>query len=369
MAQNPDEISCMATPDQLLGQSFSALAGVVGETADNGITPEGQDIEQELLSFDADWIVNNLVYSGAGTHQVAIIAIDDFSSDGTEEAASHGWLVYEVMTDLVDALPDEVASNIHLEQINIAGENGYRSEQVVTALDDRMAQLSSEGIDRFVLNMSFVIIPCRDQSLGFDFFDFLEASESDPSNSIAKALTNDPTYLQSLLQNTSVTSISEDGFETDNSQGSGPPPFVQEQLLIFQLFENPQLQSDPLRDFLRRGDYFMIPIAASGNFKWQRPFFPARWQEVLSVSALEGTGEAHWSHSNNGEVSVPGAWYQFDDGIYRAGTSLAAPVLSVLTGIDLTQEDVTCSLRGNGLELSSGNFNNTPILDAVERQC
>jgi Subtilase family len=368
-AQNPNDLNCTATPDQVLGQAFRGGAGVVGEIAEEGLTPEGLNIEDEGLAVDAAWLVDNLMYSSGGTNPVAIIVIDDFSTEPDAEAVSHGWLVWEVLNDLLAELPPEVASQIALSQINIAGENGYRSDLVVTALQTRMGELSaSSGITRFVLNMSFVIVPCQDQNLNFNFFDFLAEHENDPGKSIVGELTNDPAYLQDILENTSVEYIEETKFQMRGN--AGQPAYIQEKLLIFRLFENTKLQSDPLRQFLRQQrQYTIIPVAASGNFKWKRPFYPARWSEVLSVSASEGEDIARWSHSNNGDVTVPGAWYLFDDGVYRAGTSLAAPVVSMMTAVDLTQATPKCGIRGNAPEAAKGRFQNRPLLTAVNSDC
>jgi hypothetical protein len=130
------------------------------------------------------------------------------------------------------------------------------------------------------------------------------------------------------------------------------------------------LENDPLRQFLRQQtSYTIIPVAAAGNFKWKNPFFPARWGEVLSVSAMEGEDVARWSHSNNGDVSVPGAWYLFDDENYRAGTSLAAPAVSMMVAVDLTQDTPICGLRGSAPELTRGRYENRLLLDAVSRNC
>lgn len=378
--------SCMATPDQLLGQAFGGTAGAAGEIGEDGLTPEGEDIEAEGLAAESEWILENLQYSESGGLPVAILIVDDFSSDGTEdedEPVSHGWLVYEVFTQLHDLLEPEIAEKIILEQVDISGESGYRSDLVVAALTDTIDRLSEEGVQRFVINMSFVILPCVDEELNFDFDEFIAQRRDDPDHSIVEAVGNDPAYVRSLLRDSRVTYVDETGLSTDEAperergrsaqdqpggQG-GPPQFVEDQLRILRLLRRSQLQSDPLRDFFRNSRELIIPVASSGNFKGREPLFPARWSEVLSVSATEGNDLRFWTHSNNADVTVPGAWYLFEDEVYRAGTSFAAPVVSLLLAVDLTQQDPTCAKRGNAPVLAHGNFDNTLLLDAVEGRC
>ncbi len=168
------------------------------------------------------------------------------------------------------------------------------------------------------------------------------------------------------------------GLDRANAVRQIPPtpaqagPAVQSQdLRVLRLFNNARLQSDPLRDFLRQTtrDRIVIPVASSGNFKQRQPFFPARWPEVISVSANEGNDLRFWLQSNNGAVSVPGAWFLFDDGEYRAGTSFAAPVVSTLIAIDLTQAEPQCGSRGGTSVLARSNYDNSLIGDVVQQFC
>ena len=385
--ESTDEKNCAATPDQLLGQAFGSFAGAEGETGANGTTPEGEDIEGEGLSADVAWIIENLSYSQAGTERVAILIVDDFSvepTDDPEVIPSHGWLVDEVFHQLYAELPADVAANIVLEPVNIADDNGYQSDLVVTTLERAIERLAGEGIERFVINMSFVILPCTDAETGFDFADFAERRKTDPTLSIVREVSDDPEYVEALLKDNRVSLIDDvagltveeepsrgktkDKRDREKPQGS-QPEFVQEKLEVLRLFKDTKLQNDPLRDFLRTTRLLIIPIASSGNFKLAEPFYPARWNEVISVSATEGNDLDFWLHSNNGEVSVPGAWYLFDDKVYRAGTSFAAPVLSLLTAVDLTQESPTCGIQGNAPKLTDNKFENLLLTDAVAERC
>ncbi len=391
------EANCALTPDQILGQAYSGTAGAAGETSDKGLTPEGEDIEAAGLAADTAWILENIAYARPGAEAVAILIVDDFSSDGSGDLpASHGWLVWQVFQQLYDHLPRNIAGQITLEQVNIADEAGYQSDLILPEIQSAVAELSAQGISRFVLNMSFVFIPCADESLGFNYADFIQARRNNPERSLVEHLGGSPRNVQAILKDSRIGYIDEAGLtdigaEIPRSKAlpsapgqariDGVPPvpptpsaakpeFRAQDLRILKLFSNTKLETDPLRNFLRQSrDLTIIPVASSGNFKQRKPFYPAQWPEVISVSANEGNDVRFWLHSNNGDVSVPGAWFSFDDDQYRAGTSFAAPVVSMLIAIDLTQTQPRCKVRGNAPALARGTYNNTLLMEAVGQYC
>ncbi|MBK9123640.1 MAG: S8/S53 family peptidase [Chloroflexi bacterium] len=387
--------NCTLTPDQVLGQAFSGTAGAEGETSEAGFTPEGEDIVAEGLDASPEWIIETLQYAEPGAEQVAILVIDDFSSDGTGDLpASHGWLVWEVFQQLVGQLVPDSAGLITLQQVNIADEAGYRSDLILPELRTAIDDLSARGIGRFVLNMSFIFIPCADREMGFDFADFADARQGNTRLSLVEHVGGDPDYVRSILKDARVGYIDETGLtsleqesprgsqslqsRSNRPEGSEIPPtpardvpaFRSRDLSVLRLFNNTALQADPLRDYLRDfRDVIVVPVASSGNFKQRQPFYPARWPEVVSVSANEGEDLRFWLHSNNGDISVPGAWFHFEDGQYRAGTSFAAPVVSLLIALDLTQTEPACRSRGNTPVLARGSFDNALLADAVRQYC
>jgi hypothetical protein len=241
--------------------------------------------------------------------------------------------------------------------------------------------------------MSFVFVPCQDKSLGFNISDFMKARQNNPGRSLVEQLGGDPQYVRSILKDARVGYIDDTSLALTRpdsprgskklqggsaNRGSQPPPtptgsapaFRANDFRITRLFNNTKLQSDPLRDFIRQQrDYMIVPVASAGNFKQRKPFYPARWPEVISVSANEGDNLRFWAHSNDGDISVPGAWFLFDDGKYRAGTSFAAPVVSMLIAIDLTQTAPQCTIRGNTPTLAHGAYDNQLLADAVAQFC
>ncbi len=390
---NLEEINCAVTPDQILGQAYSRTSGAAGETDEGGLTPEGEDIVAAGLAASTEWIMQNLPYATPGAAQVAILVADDFSADGTGDTpASHGWLVWEVFEGLLALLPQENADSILLVQVDIADEAGYRSDLILPAIQSTVEELSAQGISRYVLNMSFTFVPCLDSETGFSFADFVEARRNNPGRSLVEHLGADPQAIRAILTDSRVSYIDETGLASTQQEGSrgsqsvtapsdagAVPPTPSDEipelrgqdLQVVRLFNNPRLQTDPLRDFLRqsRRDLIIIPVASAGNFKQRQPFYPARWPEVISVSANEGNNLRFWLHSNNGDVSAPGAWFLLEDEQYRAGTSFAAPVVSVLVALDLTQSEPNCGIRGNQPVLAHGAYDNQLISEAVRQYC
>ena len=396
-AQGQSQRNCAITPDQIIGQAFTSTAGAAGGTGAGGLTPDGEDIEAEGLAASIEWILANLAYRSTGDQQVAIIVLDDFSADGNDGSPiSHGWLVMQVLEQLQQALPQDLGSLVRLYPVNIADEAGYQSELILPELMTAVDVLSAEGFHRFVVNMSFVFIPCQDDELAFDYSSFQATRRNDPTQSIIDYLGDDEQYVRMVLDDSRISYIDETGFaNTDATQLRGsqslpqgqpgsagaqriaptpnaqPRAFQSNDLRVLRLFNRQSLQADPIRDYLRSTprDRIVVPVASAGNFKQRQPFYPARWPEVISVSANEGNDLRFWLPSNNGEISVPGAWFLFDDGEYQAGTSFAAPVVSMLVALDLTQREPSCPVRGNQPVLAHGAFSNDLLSDVVQQRC
>lgn len=372
--------NCAVVPDQILGQAYTQVAGaaytqVAGAGGDADIQDNVWDVEESNA-------LTSLQYATTGNENVAIIVIDDFStadprasdSDNTDWTnASHGWLVDEVFTIILDTLPESARNLISIEHVELGGDNEFQTDNLAVDLENLLNDLyNNQGIDNFVVNMSFVFVDCDAQ--GFNHANWLEHRQNNPDLTLVEEAGGDLDYLQAVLEDDRVTRIEENGFDRDNSRnGQGSPPeFVANKLQMLSLFEVSRMNNDPLRSFFMDSHpYTIVPIASSGNFKWKRPFFPAQWTEVLSVSATLGDSDDLWQLSNNGEVSAPGAYFLFDDDTYRAGTSFAAPVVSVMTALDLTNSNPTCTIANNGRpELASnGRWDDVPLTDAVNDRC
>jgi Subtilase family len=375
-AQNDDlsDVSCAVLPDQILGQAHVSFAGAAHVSFAGAL---GDEMRENNWELEGSTLLNDLQYAQAGSEQVAIIIVDDFSSEAPQDSedwgtASHGWLVQEVFERILLELPTPVADLISLETVDLAADNDFRSDFVAVALETKIDELAATGISRFVVNMSFVFVACEDG--GFNFAAWRQGREQNPDLTLIEETGGDIEYVKDILSDQRVGRIDNNRFDMDNQQAGqgGPPAFVQQQLNFLNLFEISQMNNDPLRSyFMDNSQYIIVPIAAAGNFKWKRPFYPAQWPEVLSVSATLGDSPDLWLLSNDGEISAPGAYFGFEDEVYRAGTSFAAPIVSVMVAIDLSQANPTCELARNGFpELgSNGRWNNLPLLDAVNERC
>ncbi len=121
---------------------------------------------------------------------------------------------------------------------------------------------------------------------------------------------------------------------------------------------------DPLRILAQRdrekygGAAAITYLAAAGNYQLDYALFPGHWPEFVSVSAENLSGPAGLKdadYSNTGEVllsggyyrltffdPISGAWTTYPD-ISVAGTSFAAPVLSVYTALDYSNNAPRCA--------------------------
>lgn len=379
LAQQQDESNCAVLPEQILGQANTRFAGAAntrfaGAADDAEILDNNWDVMQTS-------ILEDLQYSAAGTDPVAIVLIDDFSTDDpraddTDDVdwgnASHGWLVLDLVEQVLNTLPESAANLITIETLPLGGDNEYRSDAIADELEILLDDLHASSINKFIVNMSFVFVAC--EANGFSHADWMQRRQDNPDLTLVDEVGADMAYIESVLQDDRITRMDEKGFEIDNSRGGqgGPPDYIAEKLQMLSLFEVSRMNNDPLRSlFMDSHPYTIVPVASAGNFKWKRPFFPAQWPEVLSVSATLGDSDVLWQLSNNGELSAPGAYFLFDDDVYRAGTSFAAPVVSVMLALDLTRTTPTCTIANNGRpELASnGLWDDIPLLDAVSDRC
>lgn len=94
----------------------------------------------------------------------------------------------------------------------------------------------------------------------------------------------------------------------------------------------------PLYHLLQTSSTPIIPVAAAGNLGRSMPGYapslaPGSWDMVISVSGSTANEPTlQWTPSNNGEVMAPALWY-LDNGEYIAGTSFAAPAVSVMVAL------------------------------------
>ena len=113
-------------------------------------------------------------------------------------------------------------------------------------------------------------------------------------------------------------------------------------------------------------------VASSGNFALDYPLFPAAWDSVVAVGSQDATlpsgfGVSKSAFSNSGQVLAPGALYELSrstDGqqvAAYAGTSFAAPVVSLFTALDLMRDTPRCVPPSTSQLTDEDDAGNTPL--------
>jgi hypothetical protein len=279
-------------------------------------------------------------------------AVRGVSADPIDEA--HGDLVYAQLEELLaDA---NAGSAIDLVQVDI---QGVTTDIVASRIGDAIAD---HPADFYVVNMSFVIIPCE--------------------------------YITGFADFESQMMDARDAKDLNKYRGLFQRAVVFYDKTVFPAMSH-RAQSatdlDPLQSLFTSLSSNVIPVAAAGNFGLDFPFWPGAWGQVISVSASEGTGydaPAPWDKkkdtpllgtedltpgkttriSNYGEVMIPGE-YASDFGVV-AGTSFAAPRLSVAMAVYVSQVGGSYCRQSNGNPaLAYGGWDNLMLGEVIGDYC
>jgi hypothetical protein len=327
----------------------------------------------------------------SGKDETCTAATNDVGSGGAGDSPpkppySHGELVYRVLkTDLGASglgsgasvmTPRTLASGgsqdvetstewtyahhaqtytVRLEAVHI---DAYRTSDVINRIKSRINDLrkgtgtpsSTSKFQRFVLNLSFVVIPCN---VGL----WIDGSNG-PSGD-AKLL---DTYMNMVGSDPELTRLSElvKAGNSLTAEVLTQDEFVTYRQLTISAFYNSTSYSDEkaviptwlyanidwsnFTTFVQQltgpsGPVKVIPVGAAGNGAWYSkevrkqlpfPFAPALWDGVVSASAGGNTGRA--DYSNSGEVTLDGTGPTALDPLAH-GTSFAAPRLSAKEAI------------------------------------
>ena len=244
--------------------------------------------------------------------------------------------------------------------------NKYKSVEVVDGIKSQIVSLvKSQRFDKFVVNMSFVVIPCDvvawlsegDANALFDAYDTLIAKDDTLFKGLGDFVTGrklDRVKARAAAPNRTLT----DTILRDDTLAQLRPYLAgafYRQLAVPRLdfIEGRPNQPTPLMsiyadqggknldDFIRNGGdgiapVKVIPVGAAGNgVKYGSPptfvglpfpFAPALWDFVVSVSS-------NGPHLNSGEVTLPGVGPTMEPNHF--GTSFAAPRLSALEAMYL----------------------------------
>lgn len=393
---------CAATDFHMPGQGLQAVGaglqavGAVGglflaDTASFGgrIVP-GREALDPLLPVLR-------VQPGATHPPVVILVVDDFGPDGNDHyfwptihatveslqehqdhgTLPHGVLVAEHLAELLrrtglnhtfigNAAPgphrlfwwDQPAqaqpeTAFILQMVNT---NGLDSSGIVNRLREQIlywndpagqvAGFHTEPVTRFVINMSFVLLPCAvtDDLAASGLGSFEEYVAA-----VAQVNGADPLLASEVL----TAAPAEDPFAEFFSCPFGNP-------------------ADPGGACYNEGGgdrvEMLVPVASSGNFGLDFPLFPAAYPEVIAVGSFDVEGGTAYAqspaaYSNRANVLAPGGLFFLTSSnsatrtVGYAGTSFAAPYVSVLMAHDLGRnQGFLChpehsSLGGDGLEV------------------
>lgn len=266
----------------------------------------------------------------------------------------HGDLVLAQINDLLD---DAVAADaIAVVPVDIQGvTTDVAASRISDALDDHAA-------DFYVVNMSFVIVPCE----------YIEGFAAFESQMLDARDAKDLNKYRGLFQRAVVF--------YDNTVFPAMSQRAQNATDL-----------DPLQTLLVGLRNTVIPVAAAGNFGLDFPFWPGAWGQVISVSASQGQGyhaPSAWDSkkdtpllgtqdlnpgrttrvSNYGEVMLPGEYASAWGAV--SGTSFAVPRLSVALALYVSEVGgAVCRQPDGDPALAYGGWDNLTLNEAVAAHC
>ncbi len=229
--------------------------------------------------------------------------------------------------------PDQVTGIVILQYVNTYG---LDTEGIATAIRANLTRHSTgsgeqSGTARFVVNMSFVILPC--------------AVTEDLA---ASGINSFEDYVAAVAAVNGVSGDEAGSAVTDVSAEDALAAYFD---CPFPEGQSCAGDSHPLEA--------LVHVASSGNFGMDFPLYPAAYDNVIAVGSLDvlATDPRTYSpapsaFSNRANVLAPGALFmlteQDDRTIAYAGTSFAAPIVSVFLTHDLGEMDL-CSTVEQGV--------------------
>jgi len=191
--------------------------------------------------------------------------------------------------------------------------NEFDTETITSGVE-RAIDLAKQRSSRIVVNMSFGLVP---HELLDEFKNLQEVGEIDSYEEYKNFFANnqDPTDedfhrdLQSILK---ALDTSDESTDTD--------PLTKCVRKHIEESAQTSASEEPLFAF----------IASAGNYGLDFPLYPAAWKDFISVSTSA-------DYSNAGEISALGG-FAVSPSTSVNGTSFAAPLVSVLTALDMTRD-------------------------------
>lgn len=236
---------------------------------------------------------------------------------------------------------------------------------------NQLDQEDEFDVRRVAINMSFAIVPCAvledfegvgtiptfeayvaalgdENSVAEDFYDELTALLVEPLGGTSEPLLSEITTCQQPVLG-SVPSGQSLG--TLNFWVQPPTSLPSWQALV----EYPEEFN--IESFWPCDGTSVVYVASSGNFGLDYPMYPAAWPLVVGVSAQDGADPSGFTatksgFANSGEVMAPGSVFELGRSsttdpervLGYAGTSFAAPVVTLFTALDQMRDVPACAM-------------------------
>jgi hypothetical protein len=330
--------------DQQEGRALADLSGGATET------------EVQGLEANRQYSHGALVFN----HTLALLSAHDTNPEVSQIR------VPILEEDAVISIPIVIFTKLNVTVVALDTQD-FDTEVISGRLRETIRALGQQqNIDRFAVNLSFGLVPCSVLA------DFGAANR--------EGMTFEA-YQQEVL----------------DANGLDAGAFRQDlvALLTTPVGTDP-LVTDVARNRELNGGSEISYLAAAGNYALPYALYPGYWSEFVSVSAqnlASSTPVRDPDYSNLGEVLLPGGYYTLTaydpvGGSWRdypnlsvAGTSFAAPVLSVFTAFDFTNPAPRCARRSPDIASPLAFFKTDPpvslplpdldvtLADALGRYC
>jgi hypothetical protein len=283
----------------------------------------------------------------------ADIDYDDLEGLLAGGALSHGALVFHQLKQLAEAAtedntpypgtPNASSAKYHAVGgprllIKAVDAAGLDTDDLAAAVTAAVTELD-DSYQRVVVNMSFAIVPC--------------AVVDDVATTIGTgAIPNFEGYVASLLQVNALApqELDELGQLTSEPVALSSDPFFQYLACPLPSVAAGVDRCDGKTDSTAEIVTSLVHVASSGNFGNEYALYPASLPTVISVGSLDVTGDSYSASrsvfSNAATVLAPGALYHLastpTSQLVYAGTSFAAPVVSLFAALDLMSNAPHC---------------------------
>ncbi len=242
----------------------------------------GEDLKDENCLFTPS---GQAYFAGSGA---AYFAGSGAQKGMLSSPVAHGELVYAQL----EQLRQKDNNNPQIQLFRVPAP-GYTTEAITKTLDTALYELQKKCYRRFVLNMSFVILPC----------DVMFMSVSEYTDALRKSPYKD---IESQLAGlTDEQKLAQFRFGHAFGQFRLYMSYMAEQEVKAEQ-KVMSCQNDPLCRYLnlKASSGQVISVGAAGNVTVTFPYAPAVWPMVVSVSA--GPTDKREYYSSAGEVQMQG---------------------------------------------------------------